>query len=489
MFTSVTRLRLGARLSVLCLRYTSSECSECGHIFYKIRLIQMFASFFERSIGSLIFYPSSKFPDGLRYLDIGLGAEGDPAVHEDRLDDASIRTWIDESGRREPTDQGRLRLVLAGRPGYANLFDHFPFSQETFMVIFREFELPGIYPATLITKLPHYSHSASRNSAGNETVSFVSRTFYFRKAGHALALTYNVRTKTTSAMIQGPREAYYLASLCRYLKERPDMVVHPAYLLMVVAQLEYETTNESYLPLRGGMIHIEKWTGHGQLAGRDAKENPNLFQDLPAVTRELNLFSSKVIGETERIKSCLLRHEQILQFMDQVDEASSLLTMSSHSGELRQHAEFLATGWEAMLHRYEAFEKNVQVQLAVLYSTAVQRDSKLNLDVAISSANIAAATRHDGSVMKGISLLTMVFLPATFVSTLFAMPLFDWSADRVDGIATPYAWIYLAVALPLTFAVVAIWFAWMWYKGRVQKLEVQTEMRDGDKEKGKLLSV
>ena len=109
----------------------------------------MFTSFSEQSIDSLVFYPSAKYPDGLKYLDVKLGAEECSDVFEGHLYDASIQSWLDDSGKTEASDQGRLRLVLAGRTGHSNFFDHLPFSKETFTAISRSFELPGFYPGIL----------------------------------------------------------------------------------------------------------------------------------------------------------------------------------------------------------------------------------------------------------------------------------------------------------------------------------------------------
>ena len=289
--------------------------------------------------------------------------------------------------------------------GPSNLFDKIPFSEATFKAIVHEFNLPSVYPATLPAKLPHYAHNESRDRYGAvlscgstysslcvlidlQRVAFISRTFSFRRTGHALALTYNARTKITSAIIQGPRDSQYYGKLSRYLKERADLAAHPAFLPLCAAQIEYETTNENYQPLRGDMIDIEGWTGHGSLFSSSNSNHRDLFQDLPAATRDLNLFSSKVIGETERVKSCLLCYDCIVEFIDNVDEVISSQGHQSNyssestnevmplphqkgnrtrkSAELRQHAEFLANGWKCMLHRYEAFEKNIQVQLAVV---------------------------------------------------------------------------------------------------------------------------
>ena len=435
----------------------------------------MFTSYFAKSINSITFYPSSNYQDALKYLEIRNNHSGVPDIQEGRLGDTSTQLWTKTSAHEG------LRLLLAGRTGLSNLFERLPFSQETFLTIFEAFGLPKVYPAILASKLPHYAYNASQDDNGDEILSFVSRTFSFIKAAHALAMTYNTRTRTTSAIVQGPKELGYLSRLCKYLKDRPDLASHPAYLLVTIAQLEYEATDEGYLPLREDMIRIEKWTGHGQLISSLRTENPFTQADLPAITRDLNIFATQVTQQLERIQSCLLRHEQILLFLDHFDEISDLHG-DLRSEELRQHAEFLATGWKAMVHRYEAFEKSIQIQLTVIYNTSVQLDGKLNLDVARSSASIAAASKRDGSVMKSISLLTMIFLPATFVSTLFAMPLFDWNADRITAIATPHAWIYLAVALPLTVTVVAVWSAWMWYNSSMrQRGEDFEEMREDEK--------
>ena len=52
--------------------------------------------------------------------------------------------------------------------------------------------------------------------------------------------------------------------------------------------------------------------------------------------------------------------------------------------------------------------------------------------------------------MKVIAALTMVFLPGTFLSSVFDMSMLNdvkW-------------WLYVALTLPLTALVVAVWLAW-----------------------------
>lgn len=123
------------------------------------------------------------------------------------------------------------------------------------------------------------------------------------------------------------------------------------------------------------MIEIEKKTGLGTLIIWQPADN--LMQlDLQPNMKDLNLFSSKLIGDAERLKSCLFRHGCIIDFIEKVgikmkDSADDAWVIKA--AELRQHSEFLANNFTSMLHRCEAFEKNVQVQLAVVSAILLRR--------------------------------------------------------------------------------------------------------------------
>lgn len=45
-----------------------------------------------------------------------------------------------------------------------------------------------------------------------------------------------------------------------------------------------------------------------------------------------------------------------------------------------------------------------------------QKDAKVNIELATTSALIAKETKKDGSSMKTIAVLTMFFLPGTFLA-------------------------------------------------------------------------
>ncbi|KAK0717787.1 hypothetical protein B0T26DRAFT_751809 [Lasiosphaeria miniovina] len=65
---------------------------------------------------------------------------------------------------------------------------------------------------------------------------------------------------------------------------------------------------------------------------------------------------------------------------------------------------------------------------------------------------------RDGKQMKAIAVLTMIFLPGTFVATLLAVP--QLSGLGTTGNFPSWSW-YLILFLPLTALVLLAYFLWV----------------------------
>jgi len=94
-----------------------------------------------------------------------------------------------------------------------------------------------------------------------------------------------------------------------------------------------------------------------------------------------------------------------------------------------------------------------------MLNSVTQSDAEL-------TAAIAIDTKHDSIAMKTISILGIVFLPGTFMATLFSVDMFQWEASDGDSNpslrVSPSMWIYWATTVPLTAVVVLIWMVWSW---------------------------
>ena len=87
-------------------------------------------------------------------------------------------------------------------------------------------------------------------------------------------------------------------------------------------------------------------------------------------------------------------------------------------------------------------------------------ETEMSLGVARDSRTIALTSKHDSTSMKTLAAVTVVFLPGTFVASLFSMSMFDWQADA-KSVLTPRFWIYWVVTIPLTLATVCAWYVWI----------------------------
>lgn len=110
---------------------------------------------------------------------------------------------------------------------------------------------------------------------------------------------------------------------------------------------------------------------------------------------------------------------------------------------------------------------------------------------------IANHTKRDGSQMRSISLLGMIFLPGTFLAvscssllakkacfldeaneprrkSIFSMTFFDWGAPTSREVISPWIAIYFALAIAIT--VITVWRMKMWMAQ--EELRARTEMKN-----------
>ncbi|KAH0543157.1 hypothetical protein FGG08_002502 [Glutinoglossum americanum] len=100
----------------------------------------------------------------------------------------------------------------------------------------------------------------------------------------------------------------------------------------------------------------------------------------------------------------------------------------------------------------QCLQQSIDISIAVISNLMTQNNTKWN-------RRVAEATRRDSSAMKVIALLGLLFLPGTFMSALFAMPLFNWdnwpnpSTTRGSVMKAGF-WVYWAITIPITVSLI-----------------------------------
>ncbi len=110
------------------------------------------------------------------------------------------------------------------------------------------------------------------------------------------------------------------------------------------------------------------------------------------------------------------------------------------------------------------------------------RDSVTSQIIATESASIAQGARQDSYAMKTIAVLTIFFLPATFISSLLGTNLFalDTSGNgKAKLIVSELWWIYLVSAVPLTLFTLLVWWIYLQWLLQARKKRLVKRAMNG----------
>ena len=71
--------------------------------------------------------------------------------------------------------------------------------------------------------------------------------------------------------------------------------------------------------------------------------------------------------------------------------------------------------------------------------------------------------------MRSLAVVTMFFLPGTFVSSLLSIPLFDFNNTDAPAMYRQSFWgprltLYLAITVPLMLLTFAVWGLWLYVR-------------------------
>ncbi|KAI1826800.1 hypothetical protein F4861DRAFT_495222 [Xylaria intraflava] len=137
-------------------------------------------------------------------------------------------------------------------------------------------------------------------------------------------------------------------------------------------------------------------------------------------------------------------------------------------GLMRARIRSLVSLAQSIKRHITAAKESGQADMNVLYNIISQVDNRL-------SAKMAAASSHDSAAMKTLAFLTTLFLPGTFIATVFSTGFFDW---QNSGMAVSKSfWVYWAFTLPLTVIVVVGWRIWWGLEQRRFDQDIKAEIK------------
>ncbi|KAK0713442.1 hypothetical protein B0T26DRAFT_753549 [Lasiosphaeria miniovina] len=439
----------------------------------------------------------------------GLMAQGE-------LQDAEANDWLVQTGSFAKRDSKEIgspkeatRLVICERYGWKPL--GFEMSQDSFLAIESSFRLP---PETLSILNSdggqyHYALERSRFESANTVRSMtiiVKLPQMFQLGNWGLALSHSFDTSTTSAFLHGWNvlSDYHPVTRERVVpaQERIGPLIYSAIgscgrptLLPIILLKEHLSRINLFMgELESTATAIEstfKVTKSGRLANSEG--GPLELMKLMANEEErtkLTTLLNTTMTDTVNLTCVIKWDRRYCKFLKELHGVIRTFDSESSSqvgeSELEIILRHLECDLESAFEYVESIAARLNLQLTVLYNLVAQAENDL-------TARMTAATGLDSAAMKTLAFVTTVFLPPTFIATLFSMSMFDWQAGStspsspdgggLDGYVVRAFWVYWAVSVPLTILVLVGWRVW-WHHQRSQyarQYQHRTQTKEGSK--------
>ncbi|PHH87025.1 hypothetical protein CDD83_9406 [Cordyceps sp. RAO-2017] len=258
----------------------------------------------------------------------------------------------------------------------------------------------------------------------------------------------------------------------------------PSLLISLVLGMQIDLSNNQ---IKEQLRRVEKRTGHHNFASRHAEE---------AATQDLGELSEQTSGSAAKLSSTVRKAQTLerlldwmLKTMDEDGQRSRSQTQrpdvilrprSDGADVLRCHVGVLQERRKDQLLDTEYVLKRVQVQTEALFSIIAQRDSLSHLKLSRFTHEVAYFSYRDASSMKTLAVVTMLFLPGSFISALFSTPCFEWAgvdhqSSRIGVKPSPQFGLYWAITIPLTALTFTLYFVWLRFQKRVSAISRTNE--------------
>ncbi|ORY61443.1 uncharacterized protein BCR38DRAFT_440227 [Pseudomassariella vexata] len=447
--------------------------------------------------------------------------------------------------------QGRVRQVIAHRRPRPNT-GHFSTTPDGVFLTVEDYESLGLHAGTLSSMQRITVESLFWNPRRDMLYIVLSFSANPQPPYDFLSMAYNLRDRTTTALIRRSVDTRWHdeEALDEY-ENRLDACrarwAHPLVLPVVLLQVQLLRTEEEVVSNNDEVCaleaHVNNLIGNQgrQFRKRSSSRNGerpfgplkrlSTFKNMVEKVGRRNSDNSPTNNEREldddyvppqtihlmkEAHDVLKEAIQLLDTLRWMERAVKLLIQAGDELEVRlkkmqqaeqgqdeskdqedDHFDVLGYHWHEVRQYLDCTwrlctsletdrrmsELRCRAQIDIIYSKMAQEDNNLN-------ARMAVASTRDSSSMKALAVITAIFLPGEFVSSLFGVSMFDWekgtagdaaiSEDAPSGwpspVIMPLFWVYWAFTLPLTIFIVVLWRAWWVNQDRFFRRHLSMEL-------------
>ncbi|KAK5940819.1 hypothetical protein PMZ80_007236 [Knufia obscura] len=392
-------------------------------------------------------------------------------------------------------------------PGQTEVTPHADREQHVQMVreIFRHAQLPlaalGAYVKSHITFLsaPSYEVFGDEGTSGGEVTKY-----YTSGTSWSIAWSYFHATRHTSAVLfyregDGAQRRGELEHEILRLKQH---IAHPMLLAYIKTQISLVWTFQLLEKTNSDTFEIEKsvglatwdWVLDREIEAyqdpntEDPESEENVAKAQKKAVERYNVLSGKLINIRFRLKSF---REQILwlrrmnkTYLESLNHRghidAQLDARSRECQELDTVLDRMDDFTKIYLHDADTLAERLSQQMSSMSHLVNQRDFRVSLAVADINNELAWQGRNTNNAMMAIAVASFVFLPGTFIASVFDTPIFNWPPPENSTIVTEPFWIFWMTSGITTSLLCLSWFLYIRKKyasDRVRRQEARKDFR------------
>ncbi|KIV93304.1 hypothetical protein PV10_04528 [Exophiala mesophila] len=282
--------------------------------------------------------------------------------------------------------------------------------------------------------------------------------------------------------VEADRWIYETApDLLNDIKSHKSMARHPMLLLQLACKQMIE---EALAILRVAFNDVDQAALVTEFRHR---RHDTTGRDLSEI--DLSEFSAEVSGmainiaqfgnsldELLELANCIISECTRLDTLVDVDAETTVkgqMSWTATNNFVQQNAVCLVRKAKSARSESNAWQHTASIMVQGLFNLIAQRDQNQNIRIANDTQILARESKRDSTAMKAIAFVTMIFLPGTFLSSVFSMNLFEWDAPHSSDVVNHRMWVYWAVAVPLTIMVVVFYLLWEKYMMKMYQKSVK----------------
>ncbi|RYP67416.1 hypothetical protein DL771_007247 [Monosporascus sp. 5C6A] len=302
----------------------------------------------------------------------------------------------------------------------------------------------NLHPHTIEVLLSNNGVFTTFQSSSSERTSLLLKVAVSRSTGHdCVSVTCDPSRRTTYALYHHLKDE---ASLFATLLSTPERCIDPYFFVATLYRCHHQHIETHRHTIDDAIVGIERQTGFGtpgRLIGSECRTNLDeypVLADPKTTIQQLSYCQTDltIIGHVARC--CLECGEWLVRVIDdgllseqpphyglEGRNGSGLHQRDHQSSEslravrlmIRQDVEYMRRRTAMLLSQVQQIRDRAPSQTNFIMNSITQSDSAY-------TAAIALDGKRDSIAMKTIAILGIVFLPGTYVATLFSTNMFDW---------------------------------------------------------------